>query len=280
MAGSVGSVGGEAGEEEGEERQGWAQNVVVMRHGDRIDAAEPLWSAHADRPWDPPLTSTGKIRAWTTGKKLRSIGFPVHRVVVSPFLRCLQTAAEVITALCCVLDEDTHILSLETSSGALIDPTRVKVNIEYGLCEVLCMEAMRIIGPPKDGIWFPDVSELEALLPVGTLDHSVDGLYQQLPSWEEPLAAARERYQSVIEALADKFPQENLLLVTHGEAVGVSVSSYLNDAVVYEVEYCAYSHLLRQVCSEPSKTVAAGGFKLMTRSQSGLLFSFRNKSSP
>lgn len=273
MAESVRScVGGEAGEE-GKQKQGWTQNVVVMRHGDRIDLAEPLWSAHADRPWDPPLTSTGKIRAWTTGKRLRSIGFPVHRVVVSPFLRCLQTAAEVITALCCVVDEDSQILSMETSSGAIIDPTRVKVNIEYGLCEVLSMVAMRITGPPKDGMWFPDVSELEALLPVGTLDHSVDGLYQQLPSWEEPLAAARERYQSVIEALADKFPQENLLLVTHGEAVGVSVSSYLNDAFVYEVEYCAYSHLQRQVCSESSKTVPAGGFKLMTRSQRGLLFS-------
>nr|QDL88563.1 UBASH3A-like protein isoform X1 [Cymbidium sinense]QDL88592.1 UBASH3A-like protein isoform X1 [Cymbidium goeringii] len=256
------------------EGQGWTQNVVVMRHGDRVDLVEPLWLARADRPWDPPLTDVGKIRAWTTGKRLRAIGFPVHRVIVSPFLRCLQTAAEVITALCCVVDDDTRFLSMETSAGAVIDPTRVKVNIEYGLCEVFGMEAMGHIEPPADGMWVPDRSELEALLPTGTIDHSVDPLNQQLPSWGEPLAVARERYHTIIEALADKFPHENLLLVTHGEAIGVSVSSYLKDAIVYKVDYCAYTQLQRQVSSQPSKAVVAvGGFKLVPSSQLGLLFS-------
>ncbi|KAH0456303.1 hypothetical protein IEQ34_014210 [Dendrobium chrysotoxum] len=262
MAESLQTGGGQASDV-CRERQGWTQNVVVMRHGDRIDAEEPLWLSHADRPWDPPLTDAGKIRAWTTGKRLRNIGFPVQRIIVSPFLRCLQTAAEVITALCCVVDDETHLLSMETSAGAVIDPTRVKVNIEYGLCEVFCMQAMRLSAPPKDGMWLPDVSELEALLPAGTIDHSVEPFKQQLPLWEESLAVARERYRTVIEALADKFPHENLLLVTHAEAVGVSISSHLKDVIVYEVEYCAYTHLQRQVYTEHSKAVTEGGFKLV-----------------
>ncbi|XP_020590238.1 uncharacterized protein LOC110031403 [Phalaenopsis equestris] len=264
-------IGGEAADS-CRERQGRTQNVVVMRHGDRIDAEEPLWLARAERPWDPPLTDSGKIRAWTTGKRLRVIGFPVHRIIISPFLRCLQTAAEVITALCCVVDNETQILSMETSAGVVIDPTRVKANIEYGLCEVFCMEAMRLTALPKDGIWLSDVSELEALLPAGTIDQSVGPLRTQLPLWEEPLVVARERYHTIIEALADKFPLENLLLITHGEAVGVSVSSNLEDAIVYEVDYCAFTHLQRQVFSEPSMAVAVGGFKLVKSSQAGLLY--------
>ena len=33
---------------------------------------------------------------------------------------------------------------------------------------------------PKDGIWFPEVSKLEALLPAGTIDHSVERIYQEV----------------------------------------------------------------------------------------------------
>lgn len=105
------------------------QNVVVMRHGDRIDATEPLWVVQADRPWDPPLIDAGKIRAWTTGKRLRGIGFPIHRVIVSPFLRCLQTAREVVAALCAVVDDEAQLLAMETSEGVVIDPSRVKVTV-------------------------------------------------------------------------------------------------------------------------------------------------------
>ena len=38
-----------------------------------------------------------------------------------------------------------------------------------------------------------------------------------MPKWEESVSDARTRYMEVIKALADKFPSENLLLVTHGK---------------------------------------------------------------
>src|ERR1044072_4486328 len=67
------------------------QNVVVMRHGDRIDNFEPTWVSTAARPWDPPLVQAGKVRACKTGLRLRlSLGFSINRVFVSPFLRCVQ----------------------------------------------------------------------------------------------------------------------------------------------------------------------------------------------
>ncbi|KAK9274059.1 hypothetical protein L1049_018873 [Liquidambar formosana] len=189
------------------------QNVVVMRHGDRLDNFEPLWMSTAPRPWDPPLYKAGVERAFCTGRKLRTqLGFPIQRVFVSPFVRCIQTAAEVVSALCAVEDDPTRM----TSEGVSIDPSKIKVSIECGLCEMLNREAIRPQAIPKDGIWEINISEVEAMLPAGTVDHTVEPLYKELPQWEETVLGARNRYAEVIQALADKYPSENLLLVTHG----------------------------------------------------------------
>lgn len=81
------------------ERAAHTQNLFVMRHGERLDAADPTWIPTAARPWDPPLTETGKLQALAVGQKFRSEGMVITRVLVSPFLRCVQTAAEVIKGM-------------------------------------------------------------------------------------------------------------------------------------------------------------------------------------
>ncbi|KAF9687684.1 hypothetical protein SADUNF_Sadunf02G0118700 [Salix dunnii] len=236
------------------------QNVVVMRHGDRIDSVEPLWATTAARPWDPPLLEDGRIRAFGTGRKLKTdLGFPIHRVFVSPFLRCIQTASEVVSALCAV-DDGPGVV---TSHGLAIDPSKLKVSIEYGLCEMLNREAIGRDCAPKDGNFGFNISELEAMLPTGTVDHDVKPVYEELPQWEETVMGARTRYEQIIKALADKYPSENLLLVTHGEGVGVSVSAFLKDISVYEVEFCAYSLLRRSVVHE-NKSFNAREFEVLT----------------
>ncbi|THG08091.1 hypothetical protein TEA_015331 [Camellia sinensis var. sinensis] len=305
-----------------------SQNVVVMRHGDRIDNFEPLWSASAARPWDPPLVDAGLVRAFCTGRKFRTqLGFPIHRVFVSPFLRCLQTASQVISALCAVDDVDPTVM---TSDGLKLDPSKLKVSIEYGLCEMLNREAIRPNVAPKDGDFGFHTSELEAKLPAGTIDHSVEPVYEELPRWEETVIGARRRYAQIIRALADKFPSENLLFVTHGgggkgpwlglqmsqvessfarfklgpfvyqvrkscsssaqsltikkkfssnqvlfawEGVGVAVSEFMKDINVYEVEYCAYSHLQRSVSVGENKSFTAGEFEvLIHKTQTGISY--------
>ena len=101
------------------------QNVIVMRHGDRADRCEPLWVSNAVRPWDPPLVHDGKVRAFQTGQRIRSqVGFPIHRVIVSPFLRCIQTAAEVVAALSAVSLDDNAMSSKDVPS---IDNSKLKV---------------------------------------------------------------------------------------------------------------------------------------------------------
>ncbi|XP_038683381.1 uncharacterized protein LOC119983735 [Tripterygium wilfordii] len=236
------------------------QSVVVMRHGDRIDNFEPLWVTTTDRPWDPPLVEKGRVRAFCTGRKLRTyLGFPIHRVFVSPFIRCVQTASEVVSALCAVDDDPNATISDEVS----IDASKIKVSVEYGLCEMLNREAIRNDYAPRDGNFGFNISEIEAALPAGTVDHSVERVYKELPEWEETVAGARSRYEQIIKALADKYPSENLLLVTHGEGVGVAVSAFLKGATVYEVDYCAFAELRRPISNkEQAKT--AGDFEVLT----------------
>jgi broad specificity phosphatase PhoE len=249
------------------------QYVVVMRHGDRIDNFEPLWVTKSERPWDPPLIEAGLSRAFTTGQKLKTrLGFPIHRVFVSPFLRCVQTARETVTALCAVGDVSTTTTG-GLPDGSSIDPSKLKVSIEYGLCEMLTREAIRPTIAPKDGDFGFNVSELEALLPAGTVDHSVKRVYQELPRWEETVLGARSRYVKIIKALANMYPSENLLLVTHGEGVGVAVSTSLEDATVYDVEYCGYVELRRKISYE-NESFTAGNFEVSRNpTQTGISYS-------
>lgn len=93
------------------------QNVIVMRHGERMDNFDPLWSSTAARPWDPPLAPPGLIQAFEAGRTIqKNLGFPIHRIVVSPFLRCIQTAAELVAGLLSIDGDDVSI-----------DPSKVKV---------------------------------------------------------------------------------------------------------------------------------------------------------
>ena len=109
-------------------RPDFYQNVIVMRHGDRIDHVDPSWLLTAARPWDPPLVQEGRVRAFCTGRQLRqNLGFTISRVFVSPFLRCVQTAQEVVTALSAVHD-DPNTLS---SDGVAIDASKLKVRSYY-----------------------------------------------------------------------------------------------------------------------------------------------------
>ncbi|PON70220.1 Histidine phosphatase [Trema orientale] len=153
------------------------QNVVVMRHGDRLDHFEPLWVSTAARPWDPPLLESGLTRAFHTGRKFRNnLGFPIHRVFVSPFLRCVQTAGEVISGLFALADDPNSV----TGGSVPIDASKVKVSIEYGICEMLNNEAIQPVSVPRDGDFGFKVSELEGLFPDGTVDRSVEPVYKEV----------------------------------------------------------------------------------------------------
>ncbi|CAN8254129.1 unnamed protein product [Cochlearia groenlandica] len=247
------------------------QNIFVMRHGDRIDRFEPQWISTATRPWDPPLIQDGFARAFRTGQKIRSqIEFPIHRVFVSPFLRCIQTASEVVAALSSVNLDLNAMSSKDVSS---IDKSKLKVAIEFGLCETLTPEAIKSEIAPKDGIFEFDVSDLESMFPQGMVDHSFDPVYKEMPRWGETLEGCRERYVKVVKALADKYPSENLLLVSHGEGVGTLFWTFYKDTKVHEVDYCAYVELRREISSK-NGSVTCGDYEVnLSHGQAGIKFS-------
>ncbi|KAL9262209.1 hypothetical protein AKJ16_DCAP14763 [Drosera capensis] len=224
-----------------------SQHVIVMRHGHRLDNFDATWTAVAARPWDPPLYADGFAKASDVGDRIRRLNLPIHRVFVSPFLRCVQTAARVVEALCG-----------GDGDGEGLDPSKVKVAIEYGLCEMLNNDAIRSDVAPKDGRFDFNIPELEAMLPAGTVDHSITRVYKELPRWGE--SDARSRYKSIIRALADKYPSENLLLVTHGEGVG-AFSSWLKGERVHDVQYCGYAHAKRQIYLGDNSSYASGVFE-------------------
>ncbi|KAG7566296.1 Histidine phosphatase superfamily clade-1 [Arabidopsis suecica] len=247
------------------------QNIFVMRHGDRIDNFEPLWVSTAERPWDPPLVQDGMIRAFRTGQRIRSqIGFPIHRVFVSPFLRCLQTASEVVAALSAVNVDPNAMSSKDVPS---IDKSKLKVSIELGLCEMLNSVAIRRELAPKDGKFDFTISDIETMFPEGMVDHNVDMVYKELPKWEESVEGCRDRYVKVVKALADKYPSENLLLVTHGEGVGTTFSTFYKDTTVYEVDYCAYVEMRREVSSKDGSAKAGDYEVVLSHGQAGIRFS-------
>lgn len=133
-------------------------------------------------------------------------------------------------------------------------------------------KAIRPNVAPKDGNMSFDIAELEAMLPAETVDKNVERVYKELPPWEESVLQAGARYQHLIKDLADKYPTENLLLVTHGEGVKVAVSSVRNDAEVKEVDYCGYVVLRRPIFKE-NLTFTTGEFILLTPSgQTGVSY--------
>ncbi|KAF3484490.1 hypothetical protein F2Q69_00057222 [Brassica cretica] len=183
------------------------QNVFVMRHGDRLDNFDRHWAETAARPWDPPVSQNGLVRAFQTGQRIRSqTGSPIHRVFVSPFFRCVHTASE--------------------------------VGIEYGLCEMMNSMAIWPEVSPIDGKFDFNISDLEAMFPEGMVDHNVDPIYKEMPKWGETVEECRARYVKVVKALADKYPTENLILVTHGEGLETTFSTFYKDTTIDEVDYC------------------------------------------
>ncbi|XP_048131828.1 uncharacterized protein LOC115731514 isoform X4 [Rhodamnia argentea] len=238
------------------------QHVVVMRHGDRLDNIDRLWPSTTPRPWDPPLAEVGQARAFETAKGLPAqLGFPIHRVVVSPFRRCVDTALGLIAGLSAP-DEDPDAV---TGDGG-IDPSKVKVSIEYGLGELFNNIAIRHPPPcPEDHAdWGFNIPEIEALIPLDALDNTVKPVFSKLPQWGETEPMARDRYLHTIRSLADRYPSENLPLITHGEAVKVTVSTHLEDTARFNImiDYCGYAQLRRQVVRN-GDLLEAGEFELL-----------------
>lgn len=68
------------------------EKIFFIRHGYRLDHADPTWAEHAKRPHDPPVSEAGMQQAIETGRYLKLQKVKIDHLFSSPFFRTLQTA--------------------------------------------------------------------------------------------------------------------------------------------------------------------------------------------
>lgn len=184
--------------------------LVVMRHGVRVDIKDPdvSWSDKNDRPYDPPITDFQLVE--DTSELLRE--FRIDVIVSSPFRRCVQTAGVVARAL-----------------GIS------NVVIEFGLSEV--MNSVRNTGVSSMTYLSDDemASELGSDVAISEINRD------SAPSFDEEVSDSLRRYKRTIVSVARKYTGKSVLCVTHGNAVEICGSNYMQPPMLpVEVNECGF----------------------------------------
>jgi len=188
-----------------------ADTVWAVRHGQRQDSVDPEWDTVADRRHDPPLTELGRWAAWRVGRRFAATGVGVDAVYASPFLRAVETAAEI----CGELGE-TFVL-------------------EPGL------------GEHRNSEWFDDHPETVAHEELATwfeelrLDH--DPLVH--PAFPETSAEAMARIGETTRRLTEA-TDGTVLLVGHGITIGGVVEGLTGSAEAADAPLCGLTRLDRE----------------------------------
>lgn len=200
------------------------QTLITLRHAlrqDELDQGE--WAFTAERPWDPPLSDEGKKQAAKAGTSIAGLNVALDFIVTSPFLRCLQTTSAVLDGL---------------------PEPKPHVEVDCSLCEVLSTAFLAGQGPEKgqsirSWMWQgKDLSQAWANQ-IGKGDASYVDL--DFPAFPETFGDAHIRYTEALQRAADRHLGKNILVVTHGEAVGKSVTRLLPYVSVYSVDHCGYT---------------------------------------
>ncbi|KAJ1445498.1 histidine phosphatase superfamily [Pelagophyceae sp. CCMP2097] len=94
------------------------QTIVLVRHGDRFDYADPSWlpliRAKGGKERDPPLSTLGHRQARELGAALAEfLAGRIVRVASSPYLRCLQTIRPLAHDLGVPIDVDEALAEIE-----------------------------------------------------------------------------------------------------------------------------------------------------------------------
>ncbi len=157
------------------------QRIWIIRHGNREDFQNPGWAKTAQRPYDPALSADGETQAQEVGHSLRDE--PINCIFASPFLRTIQTAS--------------HIA----------DMLDLPVFLEPGIGEIL----PNVLGMPdllpeeERALRFPRVDK----------DYRAVGKL----CYPEKSEDGHTRAADTAHALTARFPEQNLLMVTHGAPV-------------------------------------------------------------
>ncbi|KAK9863761.1 hypothetical protein WJX84_000138 [Apatococcus fuscideae] len=185
--------------------------VLLARHGERVDLVDNEWTRTAERPHDAPLTETGLHQARKLGERLKHEG--IDRIYASPFLRTVQTAAQVASVI------------------------QMPICIENGLCEPLLN---RLFPETFAGFNHPEL--LAKDMPC------IDRSYQPLrkPQHPESYSSAQRRCGEVVRALAERHPGQSILLVTHGLCLEYMATALVtSEGMSFSMPYCCLTECIR-----------------------------------
>ncbi|KXZ56348.1 hypothetical protein GPECTOR_1g308 [Gonium pectorale] len=230
-----------------------------------MDEENETWHLSAARPWDPPLSAKGRQQAREVAAQFKSK--QIDYVLTSPFVRCLQTSAEIV-------DE----LGLEQGRWLAVWP----------MCE-LCDPRLLLAGreelkpllgkrPIREWMWDGQTFE-QAVGGLLAPDLALSGVRirpemwnDSPPAYPEKIEHALRRYEKQIRAVCKEFAGRNVLVVTHGEALRAAVNMHDLRASVYEVKHTGYVPLQR---SRQQPAGAWGPWSMCCASgQTGVLWSY------
>eukprot|EP01006_Ploeotia_vitrea_P053830 TRINITY_DN67821_c4_g2_i2.p1 TRINITY_DN67821_c4_g2~~TRINITY_DN67821_c4_g2_i2.p1 ORF type:complete len:197 (-),score=16.71 TRINITY_DN67821_c4_g2_i2:316-906(-) len=105
-------------------------DVLITRHGARIDNGpdrDPSWLQKAGhgRKDDPHLSPSGELACAELAKRLSTVAPKIEHIITSPFLRCVQTATIIASAL------------------------GLPIKVEPGICEVLLTYPPGFLSTPE-----------------------------------------------------------------------------------------------------------------------------------
>ncbi|RFU78047.1 phosphoglycerate mutase family [Trichoderma arundinaceum] len=149
-------------------------HIFVVRHGNRLDAADKQWHLTSPTPYDPPLTYGGFLQARQVGNQIGSIleqakvdaevtnnGAALSgkrrrfRIVIhsSPFLRCVQTSVGISSGLAQTAPESIYqpsdvIVPRKAPVGQQSPHKSALLRLDTFLGEWLSPEYFEMITPP------------------------------------------------------------------------------------------------------------------------------------
>jgi broad specificity phosphatase PhoE len=187
-----------------------ADVVWAVRHGERRDSVDPDWETVAERVHDPPLTELGRWAAWRVGRRFVEREPPVDAVYASPFLRAVETAAEI---------------TAETDARFMLEPG---------------------LGEHRNADWFDAEPET---LPFERLTARFERLsadHEPLvtPEFPETHAEAMTRIGRTARQIVDA-TDGTALLVGHGATIGGVVAGLVGSADAADAPLCGLTRLVR-----------------------------------
>ena len=187
-----------------------ADVVWAVRHGERRDSVDPDWETVAERVHDPPLTELGRWAAWRVGRRFAEREPPVDAVYASPFLRAVETAAEI---------------TAEIDARFVLEPG---------------------LGEHRNADWFDAEPETLAFEQLAARFDRLSAAHEPLvtPEFPETHAEATARIGRTTRQIADA-TDGTVLLVGHGATIGGVVAGLVGSADAADAPLCGLTRLVR-----------------------------------